>query len=537
MNRKWFITISIILILILASYLRLYRIAEYQTFLGDEGRDVLRIKRMLVDGDIILLGPTASVGGFFLGPMYYYFITPFLWLWQYDPVGPAIMVALFGIATVYLVYYVGSKWFHPTVGLTASLLYSLSPVVIAYSRSSWNPNIVPFFSLLLMFILWRSALYKKLRDYFFIGIIWGLGLQFHYLFSFLIIISGIWLLTFARPLRLVKHYGAVVAGFVLSFSPFILFELIHNFQNIKAMFAFITSGNETGFTPLGFVSTVADVLFRSFGRLLFRMPNYEVWNQYPDTFITTLVIIIRTVVLVSVALLISLILSNVTLKKKIVFTQLHKRFSLSKEQWIASILLLIWMGISILLFGFYRRGIYDYYFGIFNAAPFMLLGLIFWQSMRSKAGTLLASAVFLGLAIYNWQGRPFVYQPNNQVQQTRNVAKEVIKMAGDEPFNFAFITATNSDHAYRYFLEIENKAPVTIEQIAADPERKTVTNQLIVMCENPSCEPLGNSLWEVAGFGRAEIVERKDVFPVTLYKLVHYDENEASSSGLIENEL
>src|SRR5690242_2249800 len=78
--------ILLILILSLASFLRLYRIQDYMTFLGDEGRDVLVVYNIL-HGHFTLLGPTASVGGFFLGPIYYYFMTPFLWLFNYNPVG------------------------------------------------------------------------------------------------------------------------------------------------------------------------------------------------------------------------------------------------------------------------------------------------------------------------------------------------------------------------------------------------------------------------------------------------------------------
>src|SRR5437016_1790147 len=96
----------ILLILILAAFLRIYRISDYMTFLGDEGRDVLVAKEIL-HGHFTLLGPRSSAGDFFMGPAYYYFITPFLWLFNYDPVGPAIMVALFGVATVYLIYIVG----------------------------------------------------------------------------------------------------------------------------------------------------------------------------------------------------------------------------------------------------------------------------------------------------------------------------------------------------------------------------------------------------------------------------------------------
>src|SRR3989338_6339332 len=147
--------ILLILIIALASFLRLYRIQDYLTFLGDEGRDVLVVYNIL-HGKLTLLGPTASVGGFFLGPIYYYFIAPFLLVFNYNPVGPAVMVALFGIATVYLIYKFAGEIFNSRVGLISALLYSISPVVIAYSRSSWNPNVMPFFSLLTLLILYKA---------------------------------------------------------------------------------------------------------------------------------------------------------------------------------------------------------------------------------------------------------------------------------------------------------------------------------------------------------------------------------------------
>ena len=132
------------------------------TFLGDEGRDVLVVYNIL-HGKLTLLGPTASVGCFFLGPVYYYFMAPFLLIFNYNPVGPAVMVALFGIVTVYLIYKFASEIFNYRVGLISALLYSISPVVIAYSRSSWNPNIFPFFSLLTLYIIYKALVKNNVK--------------------------------------------------------------------------------------------------------------------------------------------------------------------------------------------------------------------------------------------------------------------------------------------------------------------------------------------------------------------------------------
>ena len=61
-------------VLVVASFFRLYRINETLMFLGDQGRDAIVAKRMLIDHDLTLIGPVTSVGNMYLGPFYYYFI-------------------------------------------------------------------------------------------------------------------------------------------------------------------------------------------------------------------------------------------------------------------------------------------------------------------------------------------------------------------------------------------------------------------------------------------------------------------------------
>ena len=104
----------------------------------------------------------------------------------------------------------------------------------------------------------------------------------------------------------------------------------------------------------------------------------------------------------------------------------------------------------------------------------------------------------------------------------RQISEFVLSKTDGKPFNFALLTLGNSDHAYRYYLEINNRPPVVIENVIKDPKRNSVTEQLLIVCEDPNCQPLGASLWEVAGFGRAEIVGEWNVSVVKVFKLVHY---------------
>lgn len=512
---------SVIFILILAAFLRLYRIADYMTFLGDEGRDVLKAYDIL-HGHLTLLGPTSSVGGFFLGPIYYYFMAPFLWLFNYNPVGPAIMVALFGVATVWLIYKFCSDLFNPRIGIIASFLYAISPVIISYSRSSWNPNPLPFFSLLILFIIYKGVLKNNLRLFFTSGILLGIAMQLHYLATFLAAVIFIYVLlsevlsaktTIQKIiLSLVRKYFSIFAGFIIGWIPFLAFEIRHGFLDFKNIFNFIVHSGNTG-TSTNFVSIIYDVFFRLFGRLLFSFPPPEQFFKYSGTTLNLWVLVVLSIAVLSILFLLN---------------NLYRSFKSKNENFGKHLLLFVWFFIGIVLFGFYKKPIYDYYFSFMFPLPFILvasLTVFIYENKKFKfVGKALAIIIFLFLFVINIQGLPFRYEPNRQLNQMKTIADFVItKTDVKKPFNFALISRGNSDFAYRYFFTLWNHPPTTIEEPAKDPQRKSVTDQLLVVCESPlPCLPLGNSLWEIAGFGRAEIEGHWNVSVVEIYKLVHY---------------
>lgn len=497
--------------------MRLYRIGDYLTFLGDEGRDVLVVWNIL-HGHPTLLGPTASVGGFFLGPIYYYFMTPFLWLFNYNPVGPAVMVALFGIATVWLVYYVTSQFFTKTAGLLAAFLYGISPLTIAYSRSSWNPNPMPFFSLLCLYTLYLAVLKKKSYLFVISGLLLGVAMQLHYLTTFLGVIvaayvfaQGLYALvkekgsTYIVVWNTLKSYMLIFVGFAIGWSPFLFFELRHGFNNIRSILDFILHSKETGGNP-HFWEIVNNVFFRIFGRLIVDYPPPE-QVSFQGRFNIT---IWYTAALSLAILATGFLLWHVITSWK------------DKKDFAQKSLLLLWFVIGIFLFGFYQKQIYDYYFTFLFPLPFILTGSLFaWLSKKNTILLGLSVISFISLVILNLQAMPFRYPPNRQLAQVEGISRFVYNQTNGKAFNFALITGGNSDHAYRYFFTVWGHPPVTIENVAIDPQRRSVTDQLLIVCEI-ECHPLGDSLWEVAGFGRAEVAGQWDVSVVKVYKLVHF---------------
>jgi 4-amino-4-deoxy-L-arabinose transferase-like glycosyltransferase len=503
----------IILVLLIASFLRLFRIGDYMTFLGDEGRDSLVVYNIL-HGHLTLLGPTASVGGFFLGPIYYYFMAPFLWIFGYNPVGPAVMVALVGILTVFLIYKVGEEFFGRRVGLLAALIYSIAPLIISYSRSSWNPNLMPFFSLLTLYSIYKGIEKEDLKFFLLGGFLLGISMQLHYLSVFLGAVLVAYLLIVriiekvrykkeGQVLKFFKNSVLIFGGFLVGWSPFLAFELRHGFANIKSIFSFILHSGATGAAG-SFLDILRDVFFRLFGRLVTNFPPPEqlAYKDHTQLFFWTIFTFALGILSFGF-----LLYKTLTEKDEIFFKR--------------NLLVLIWISIGIFLFGFYKKSIYDYYFGFMFPAPFLLVSF-FLDRLYKTSFKLIAVFIFLLILVLNLMGVPFQYLPNRQLMQVKNISYFVLDKTGGKPFNFALITGGNSDYAYRYFFVLRGQEPIAIQNPQIDPARKSVTEELLIVCESLPCRPLGNSLWEIAGFGRAQIDGQWNVSVVQIYKLSHY---------------
>jgi hypothetical protein len=496
------------------------------TFLGDEGRDAIVIYNIL-HGKFTLLGPTASVGGFFMGPAYYYIVTPFFWLFNYSPVGASVMVALLGVATVWMVYKIGSEFFNQKAGLIAALLYALSPLVILYSRSSWNPNVIPFFTLATLYFLYKAVEKKRILLFFLSGFLFGIDIQLHYTELFLgpvIILYTIICYTrlfYKKSLwklfsQILYAGSSIFGGFLVGFSPFLAFELRHEFLNTQSILHFIFSSGETG-ASTNFIMTIVNVVIRLFGRLLVDFPLPQDFVHYTSSVLTIGYWLVLFVTLVSLGYLIFMYIKFFHDIKK--FTQLS--------------LLLFWLAIGVLFFGLYKKPIYDYYFAFLFPIPFLLFGGVladvydntlfsFTDKKKiyiGKAVVLVLLVIIVGIFITH---SPLQEVPNNQLTKTKEISNFVLSKTDNKPFNFALITGGNSDHAYKYFFLRENREPIIIQNPMIDPKRETVTDQLLVICDSLPCSPLGDSLWEIAGFGRAEIVGHWKVSYVEVYKLVHY---------------
>ncbi|OGM60091.1 hypothetical protein A3A75_01660 [Candidatus Woesebacteria bacterium RIFCSPLOWO2_01_FULL_39_10] len=507
----------IAIILLVGAFFRLYRIDEYMTFLGDEGRDVLIVRRLLVNFDPILVGPGTSIGNMYLGPLYYYMMAPALLLANFSPAGPAVMIALLGVLTIFFVWTISREWFGKIAALLASLLYATAPVVITYSRSSWNPNIMPFFSLLCIYAIWkvwrrsyRDTVHDNEGNDFkwlvILGISFAFVLQSHYLGLLLAPVIGLfWLLSYmkiksTKQVRNFVKFSIVGLGiFTVLMSPLLIFDARHGWRNFSAIKKFFTERQTTvSARPWTSIPKLPEVTDKMVTRLV--VGTNEVAGNLPGK-----------VFLTALTALAALMIYIIKAKRR------------SAETWSAYLVLIIWIGISLIGLALYKQEIYDHYYGFFFTAPFLLIGGIS-QSIINKHkifGSLVVILVAGYLLVVNLQNNLLKYPPNRQLQRSIEVAKKIAEESGGQKFNLAVIAERNYEGAYQYFLESWSEPFVMIDPQKTD---ETITEQLYVICEyseKEKCDPTHNPKAEIANFGWTKIEDEWQVSGVTLYKLTH----------------
>lgn len=217
----------LVAILLLASFLRFFRINELLGFWYDQGRDALVIWDFIYKGKVFLIGPTTGIEGVLRGPWYYWLLTPFYWLGHGNPIYPSVFTILTTVFAIFVLYKVGRELGGEKTGLLSAFLASGSVYIIGSSR--WL-SIPPLMLLLGISLIW--AVFKFLQKQSWalplIGFLVGMALQFggatEYFYIPVLIIIFIW------KRKLLPNINVLVlslALFILAFVPQAFFELRH----------------------------------------------------------------------------------------------------------------------------------------------------------------------------------------------------------------------------------------------------------------------------------------------------------------------
>jgi len=479
-----------VVLILLSAFFRFYRLGPLTTFLDDQGRDVLKAAKILKEGDIPFIGPMASIGNLYLGPIYYWVITPFLWLWHFNPVGPVVLVALLGLITNLVLFFFIFNYFDLISAFLVSFLYALSPLVLQNSRFSWNPNPLPLFSL---FWLWFSLKFleeEQSKFLFWLGMALGILIQLHYvtgvLFVFTLVIYLYWLISPGKRFSWVekaKPFLFLVAGVVLPLIPFILFEIKNCFINTRAAWNFVFGSDINQEIRVPVIKTFC-VLITSLANELFIKSHFLIYYFL--------------IVLFSPFLF----LKKASPNQKRVIILLPLIFLVA----IFSCLLII------------KGQIHLHYLGFLNPLVFLLIAAFTYFLKKQRLwpliifNVLLLILVLVRMAVFDYQW--IVKADNNQqVRRSQMVADYIGQKSASRNIYVTSLTGSPYAYNYRYFLYIKDFVTDSL-----DP------SSVFAICEGAPCNPEGHALWEIAQFGVLKTVSGEHVaYGVWVYELKSQD--------------
>lgn len=480
-----------ILIIVLAGFLRFYRLEEFVTFLGDQGRDAIIIKRILTLEHLPAIGPPTSIGQVYLGPFYYYLIAPFLLIFRYNPLGLAFGVALLSLVGIIAAFWIIVNEIGIRSGLIFLILVGFSAVNIEFSRFSWNPNLLPFFSfftLYFFYLVYIKKIKKGRPSLFFKALLAGgffsFSIQLHYLGLFLFFPLGIVL--FKGYIEAKDKPGffnrVLISGFSFIFFtlPLLIFDLRHNFINLKN-FIHLFRGNKV-INNTSFVSRVIET-------------NYWFLSQGLNIGLNKLIALVVFAILIGGVF------------------YLMKR---GERQFFIGLHLLNTVG-YIFFFSLLDSPRYPHYYGVIYISFFLLLAWFFGFFWKKNILLKLAVVFLIGFYLFNnIKNYDFLFNKptTSQIEKARRIALSILPKIKKRPYQVVALPVGETDGHIRYFLEINGQTPMA-EDSVKEPQ------ELFVLCFRPECSILGNSQWQIASFKRAKIDKIWQIKGVRIYKLVH----------------
>ena len=448
------INLMMLAILVLAAFLRLYRLPQTLEFLGDQGRDAITVANIFAKRDLVFIGPVTSVGNMYLGPLYYYLMAPWLWLTYPSPTGPAYAIAILSLVTTWLIYHLGKQFLDRSSALIASLIFASSATVVTSPRFSWNPNPAPFFSVLMVYFTWKAV--SGHRYYWLAVTVAGsLLLQLHYLSVLAgIAAGGLFLLQLINCIfrhqwrtasRLLIIGLASLMIVIFSFTPLILFDFKHDSLNFRAFQRLLSSDNNFVSQQETFSSKFSRTMSESHGRSLHIFT--ELWLGKERT-------VNNIWLLVLVATFCSTMINWSTRKIRLP----------SRGQAV----IFTYLSVSVIGTSVYQHTVFDHYLTYLFPVICWFWGRIITQLWRSRAwwSVLIVMSLivhFISFNLWHYPLTPLGWQ----ISDMQRTAQSIYQRLGSATrYNLVLLSGTGDLTAqnYRYFLNTTDRPPISINE-------------------------------------------------------------------------
>lgn len=251
------------------------------TFHMDQALHITEVQQMIQTRKPRLIGPIVYTRiiegrGFFIGPHYYYLLALLGIIFDFNVILiTKFLLLMWWTAAFSLFIWIGKEldWY---TALFTYAIFSLHPFLVAFSKMFLNPSFLAFFATPFFFFLWKAYKENKTKYWFWAGLFCGIGLSFHFLvLSWISLLGAVWIFKALRKKAKPINLLLAAAGVVIGDLPYFIFELRHNFYNLRTIIhngldpngmGFLGPYYALGFLPLIFFA-VAIIYKHTLGRL------------------------------------------------------------------------------------------------------------------------------------------------------------------------------------------------------------------------------------------------------------------------------
>ncbi len=225
---SWLLAWEIYPIILIASFLRLYRL-DTTPFSGDQGM----LFRMAYDAVHHGLIPATSNGSsiYTMHPPLTVFLLMLPVLFSANPLWAAVITALFNVIAILLTYLFTRRYFGRLAATIAALLYATAQITIIFARFIWQPTLLAPFTLLFLFALFDGVVERRKGWLFPALVLLGIMYQLHELTLLLAVPLFVALLLAPRTIRMRDLFLALVF-LLLIFAPYLVWEANTKFADI-----------------------------------------------------------------------------------------------------------------------------------------------------------------------------------------------------------------------------------------------------------------------------------------------------------------
>ncbi len=233
---------------ILGLLFRLYLIDKNLFFGPEQGRDLLVVKDIVINHNLVLIGSKTDIDGIFHGPIFYYLATIPFFLSKGNPLLIGTFFIFLNSLTVFPLYFLTKELFNKRVALISSVLFTFSFGAIVMARWLSNPPLIILISSL--FFLFLAKFLKGKNNYLIpsaICFILAGQAEFLNFIIFSLIIFFVVVVFRKRFLQQKLIHLFLAIGILLfgSVANYILFDLRHNFLITNSLIKLLTK--QTGF--------------------------------------------------------------------------------------------------------------------------------------------------------------------------------------------------------------------------------------------------------------------------------------------------